>query len=817
MKKRTKRRLIDTGVLLVIFVAAIVLFSHFTNKGNESMTADMGAATFPQVSFVYDGYAINDTPGYAREMDLTAVRDTITPAINGRVGIEIDAHDNKIEGLKAEVYTLNGQEVLFEDKLELAGESVALLIEDDTILDDERMLKLTLEMEDGKQIFYYTRIVDSADSELLSCLDYIRAFHENTLKKAEGAGIGTAIEPNEEGDNTNFHYVNIHSNYDHVTWGELEPQVEGGERWSIKEMNSVYTSVQLEYHVHCKGEENEMDEYKVQEFYRVRHIASAQKTYLLDYEREMEQIFNPAQKAINEKGVLLGITDPEVPYLVSGDGTIVAFVQADELWCYNKDRDEASLVYSFAATENTDERNRISQHEIRLLEADNAGNLTFAVYGYMNRGFHEGEVGIAVYSYNHEQSSVEEKAFVSTDKSYAHVLNEFGEMLYYHAEEDDLYILVDGTIYRMNLELNTQELIVEGLTEEQYIISEDGTVMAYQTGAAAESQELIVRNFASGKEFSVKCAEDECVRPLGFMDKDIVYGIAKKADIGQTVAGEPVIPLYKVEISSLKGEVIKTYEQAGIYVLDADFDKNMITLHRAQKTGDAYQSVEDDYITNNEEKEESNIFLESYTTELKKRQMRLTFSNGVSDKEPKLLKPKQVMEKTMREITFDDLETKQKCYVYGFGKMQGIYDKAGEAILAAEECSGVVVSWEQDYIWERGNRDLQHYLGEEDANVQAILSSLQNGDSPVNIMETISDGNSLNLTGCTTEELLYVINQGSPIIGMLNAGQSVILIGYNKENVSYIDASTGGKAEVSFEQMDQMTAGSGHTYIGMLN
>ena len=35
--------------------------------------------------------------------------------------------------------------------------------------------------------------------------------------------------------------------------------------------------------------------------------------------------------------------------------------------------------------------------------------MTFAVYGYMNRGEHEGQVGVAVYYYNVEQSSVEEK------------------------------------------------------------------------------------------------------------------------------------------------------------------------------------------------------------------------------------------------------------------------------------------------------------------------------------------------------------------------------------------------------------------------
>lgn len=65
--------------------------------------------------------------------------------------------------------------------------------------------------------------------------------------------------------------MTIHSDYDHVSYGGLEPQVEGDERWSVKEMNDTTSSVQIEFQVSCKGEENETDLYKVKEFFRIRH------------------------------------------------------------------------------------------------------------------------------------------------------------------------------------------------------------------------------------------------------------------------------------------------------------------------------------------------------------------------------------------------------------------------------------------------------------------------------------------------------------------------------------------------------------------
>lgn len=88
----------------------------------------------------------------------------------------------------------------------------------------------------------------------------------------------------------------------------------GGERWKITETNSSYTSALLEYDVSCTGEENETDMYTVREFFRVRKNNG--QMYLLNYDRTMEQIFDGSKNVLSEKGILLGITDPDVPYVV---------------------------------------------------------------------------------------------------------------------------------------------------------------------------------------------------------------------------------------------------------------------------------------------------------------------------------------------------------------------------------------------------------------------------------------------------------------------------------------------------------------------
>ena len=778
------------------------------------MTADMGAATYPQVSFSYQGYALNMLSGYAKAMDIPAMRDTITPVTNQRLEINVQAYGNKISSASYTIYTLDGEEKLKEEKVKNPGENITVDLSDEGLMDEERVLEISLYTED-KTIYFYTRIVNASDASVMECLDYIRNFHESALGKVEGAGVGAAIEPSEEGDNTSFQHVTIHSDYDHVSWGSLEPEVEKGERWNIKEINSNSISVQLEYRVRCKGEENETDVYAVKEFFRVRHIADAQKTYLLNYDRTMEQIFDATKQVLNEKGVLLGIAPKNISYMVNDDGSVVSFVVANELWNYNKDTDEVSQVFSFADAENSDVRNLVTKHEIKLLEMDETGNTIFAVCGYMNRGSHEGEVGIAVYYYDMEKNSVEEKVFISSDKSYGNVINEMSKLVYYSASRNMLYIMVEGTLYEFDVEMEENTALVEALNEEQYVVSEDGHLVAYQeNGDLNTATKVVVKNLESGKERTAECESDECIRPLGFVKNDFVYGVAKTADTGKTVSGEMTVPMYKVEIQNSKSEIVKTYQADGTYVLDAYLKDNMVTLNRAVKDGNTYTSTSQDYITNNTEKEKSNIYLESYATDLKETQVRLTFEDGISDKEPKVLRPKQIVMEDPVVVEFEDVTHADKYYVYGYGQLQDCCEKAGEAIRLADSYSGVVVDATQNYVWERGNRDLQYTIADKDDVIQRIADRLKQKEAPVDIMKSLNDDRYLDLTGCATEELLYIINQGSPVIGMLNAENSVILIGYTDTVVIYVDPETGERSSVTYEEMDQMTQGSGNTYIG---
>ena len=101
-----------------------------------------------------------------------------------------------------------------------------------------------------------------------------------------------------------------------------------------------------------------------------------------------------------------------------------------------------------------------------------------------------------------------------------------------------LYMLADGKLYRTELGEEEQTVLAEGLTEDQYALSEDGSRIAYQVPAGEDDGNagIQVLDLQSGEGYTVEAADGENVRPLGFVNSDFVYGKSRAEDAGTSPA-----------------------------------------------------------------------------------------------------------------------------------------------------------------------------------------------------------------------------------------------------------------------------------------
>ena len=807
------KKLIKAGVLLIIFVAALIVSSLVINRGSGDQIVDMGAPTLPRVWFTLNGEKVNVLSGYVRDMDIPAMRDTITPLeADGTVDMTVETDGNEISGVQYTVYSMDGEEVYTEGEApELSDTGTVTLSLSDGLSDSvrEAVLKIVLTVDDRK-ISYYTRIERSDNINAADCLAYAVDFHTNALDGTNAEEMELRLEPNEESDNSTYQTVNIHSDITHIQWGDLEPQVTSDVEWSIKESNTVYTSILAKYQVSCIGDNEETGVYNVKEFFRIREMGDT--IYLLDYNRDLQKVFTGSPDTIDEKGVLLGIASDDLQYETNEDETIVAFVQERDLWLYSRESGELYQVFSFSDSEGSDERSRNDQHAVRIISMDNSGNLAFAVYGYMNRGTHEGEVGVGIYYFSVPDNVIEEKAFIPSTKSFAIAEDELGKMVYYNHSEKMLYVLAEGTLYQIDLDRNEQETLAENLTEDQYTVSDDGRLMAYQTDDSASV--IQVMNLESGDSYEVSAEDGETLRPLGFIHSDFVCGRMRSEDAGQTVSGEEITPMYAVEILNSKNEKVAEYSftDSGIYTTDILIDGNLLTLNRVEKRDSVYSTAEQEYITNNEERKETTVSLETYSTDRMQRQLRLTFADAAENTDVAVMKPHQLTTGEPLTITLSGTDTTEKFYVYGMGELVAVYDKAAYAIQRAEQVSGVVISSAQAYVWERGNRDLAYSTDAEAFQKEGEETSLQACER---YMEQYG-AHRVDLTGCRLDQVLYVINKGRPVIAVIDGDHAVLLTGYTTSDITYIDPDNGQESTVSVSDMEELTDQGGNTFIGYI-
>ena len=113
-----KNILVHIVVLTVVFVVAVVAFSKFINQTTPSTAEVMENSTFPLVYMQNKGVNYNCLHGYAKEMDVNYIRDTVTVLSDDhKLEIQIQPFDTNVESVSYEVLTLDGSQSLENTKV----------------------------------------------------------------------------------------------------------------------------------------------------------------------------------------------------------------------------------------------------------------------------------------------------------------------------------------------------------------------------------------------------------------------------------------------------------------------------------------------------------------------------------------------------------------------------------------------------------------------------------------------------------------------------------------------------------------------------
>lgn len=834
-----KKAVVKLIAFVCVFIVSLVVISFYMNKGNTDMTAEMGHATLPTIAVDCQGMEVNLMRGFCSEMDPALMRESITPIDETRqMDIVIHAHGQAIERAGYEVRSIDGSRLIENTQMtELlqTGEDIRATFRLKDLIEEgeEYSLIFLLSLQDGREVRYYTRVV-WAEYDLVQKLDFIRDFSDATLDYGLLREYARYLEPNASGDNSTLAKVNIHSSARQVAWGGLAVQRETKAEVQVKEIAPQTASVMLSYLVSYMQNEKKVYAW-VEEYYRTRY--TPERTYLLDYERTAEQLLERSAWSFFNDKINIGIASPGIEMMESDGGTVFAFSHGGTLYSYSVSDSKLTVLFSFLdETQGDDERTRNSNHDFKILQVEETGNVTFLVHGYMNRGRHEGSCGVQICYYSSTLNVIEELAFIPYLKS-PEILKADMENLSYVNGKNDLYFMMDGSIFHIGLEDKHVDSIVQGLYEESYCVTDDESMVAWlENGQEFFGEALVLMDLNSGRTDRIEAGEGSLVRPLGFMGEDLIYGVVSIGDIHQDSVGYRVFPMRQIIIRNFAGEVLKDYHQTDIFVTTCEIEGNQINLERIRRVEGGFENAVSDQILYSDEIPPSKNYVDTAVTENLQTVVQIALKNQVDSKKVKILTPREVLFEGNRDIALPAEEHPVRYYVYGKTGIEDVFTSPVAAVRLAYETAGAVTAEDGAYIFKRDRLHTANQImaitgeaAEEGVSSLAVCLDailrfeglmrdsghlLDAGKDVMDILgENLEGKKILNLQGATLDMVLYYPDREVPVLAILRDGNAVLITGFNEQNVVIMDPQTGEVAKMGMNDARSWFEENGNQFI----
>ncbi len=752
------------SVFLFIAIVGLHMYNVY-NEGSEDEDIEQGG-TLPVVSVSFEDLKINTLCGYTMDMEEEYMRDNITPITAGNtVKILIDRYENSIVNISYEIRSIDGER-LIEDYtvkyFEVKDDQVELEFQLSNMLetDTEYMLKITLVTESHEMVNYYTRIIKESKPTIKAYIDYVKKFSNSTFNKEHFEEYKPSLERYGVNDDTNFGVVNNGSDTASLTWGDLKPVLMSEKQIQVKEILGDISCIELKYLVQISNEYGVAQYYNVTEYFRVRQGNTMMYVYV--YERNMEQLFECNNSMVTATRINLGIdSDLDVEMSESPTGSYLSFVKERNLWCMDINENKMINIFSLDSGITEDVRNKFDNSDIEIVSTSKDGDVLFLVYGYMNRGAHEGKVGIALYKYSMKDNKTTELVFVPSKNSY-YVLRENIGKFAYITSDNLLYLMLEDSIYTITFDSNEYVQLVTDLREGNFIISDDNTMVAWHQNASLyEADSIRVIDIENNKDYVIKAAEGEYLKVFGFVGHDLVYGTALQSDVAAFASETVPFPMYKINVKISETDTDEEYKKDGIYISGVTIKDNVINIERMSKeeTGVFVEISDDQFINRVAEKvdlSEKSII----ATDLKRKELVIVKAfSTTSGNELECITPAETVYTNANSLTVqnDTGYVDKNYYLYAYGGLYLCTEDVSKAVALAQQHYGVVVNGKGDYIFARMSKT-------DGTSIGGIDILMEKGYADLDAVLADEDIETMEITGAGSETIFYFTSKNKAVV-----------------------------------------------------
>ena len=804
-------------VLLVVFILGVAGTAFLMNNETTDDRSDMNDAVLPEVMVQFGDVLTNRMYGYRQPMEADFVRDSVTPLdTTKKLTLVVNPYDTKVRNLSYEIRTSDGSKVMENrtiKSLDTGSDGylrTEIEISSGLLMNQEYSLQITLSTNHG-DAYYYTRVVSRSATYTEQYAKFADDFVQMSLDKTQADNLAAYLETSDSASSRNFAGLNINSPLADISWGNLNPQLSKAGIPVIKDINETTASISIEYEISAQNENGNTEYYLVTDFYRMRYDET--RIRLLDFKRSASEVFDPSLSVISNSGLLLGVRSKDVDYLTNEDGSVTAFTQNGDIWSYVPDTGKFVEIFTFRKDTESDFRDARVEHDIKLLSVENNGDVDFMVYGYMNRGAHEGYSGVGIYHYNNDQGAIEEQVFIPCTESFEFLQEDLGTLSYVN-QSGQLFIMIAGNLYQINIDENTYEVLADHIDSDDFGVSVTNAHAAWKSESGDYAGQIEFIDFDTMERRRIVPEASQKLDLLGFMNEDLIYGIVLDGDTLPNATGYMIDGITTFRIEGFDGTVKKEYHQDGLYVAGVTVGTTLMEFTLVQKSGDIYKGVKKDNIMNNSTAATDKTSVEQTSSSRQGVIVRLTSEDSPSSEEPLILyaKVRNAGEKVV-DIQVDKSSVEEVYYVYAGGGLDSVWTDPAKAVQRADKQTGVVLNRAQQYVWERGNMKTQITLNTTDIPEIIRTASLD----VQNLQNGLGDSAKvIDLTGCSLENVLYEVSAQRAVIARTGSDSSVVIVGYDQYNTYLLDPSTGEVKPYGMNDSTALFKNAGNMFITYL-
>ena len=701
MESSKSKNIIVTSII-VIFIAIVVVGILTRCSGpSKKDSSDSSSAVkdnVPMMSATYGNTKVGNIYGYTNELQENVERNTIVIIKPDRTTtFKINENGDTVRSIKYEIKSTDDNRLVDHGKIKEmrgAGKSASFDFKANAIMEvgKEYRIKFIVTSDKHDAIYYYARAIIANHEFVDKQLKFAKRFSDRTFEETERSDLMNYLETDPKvQSNDNLGQVTINSSYTMLLWSTLTAEKTTKTKVTIKECTlkntGPATTFTLTYQVKAKNAEKETEKYNVWETITV--FSYAGKEYVTGYDREVNQIWKTSKNNLGASFIDLGIQNYDmIEHVESANKKFIAFAINGDVYAQNVENRKFYQIYKFNARSSEE----LEMTKAKVVDIDNKGNVDYMIYGYSPAENHKGRNGISIMSYNIKNNVSKEQVFIPCKSTAGLIDNQLKTLC--HVGDKTLYIMLDDTIYYVNLKTQEWGKIVEHLDHNSYAVSDDGKYLAYNKSASHDnSRSIIILDLNSGEKRSLDAGDGEKISVLGFSGQSMIYGTAKDSDEGKT----KFFPISKLTIVDYGLREQKAYSKKNVFIKGIEIKDGIINIKRWKKG----KNIDDDQLLDNTEEAAQVCTFSYYTDDIKMREEVLSFTNKLPiDRETKVLPLGKAEFSDASEIDANLEKRKGEVfYVYGYGKLQSVEANKKDAIEKAKGVYGLVLDKFGKKIW----------------------------------------------------------------------------------------------------------------------